>query len=102
MDRVPSPDDALQGPLAWDDAKSSSAHYVGTTEQFLEPNALRGRSDIDMAMVEALRHAMDPDGGLRSAPWVGPPASSNRSDIDTAMVEALGLAMVDEPPPRRA
>jgi hypothetical protein len=102
MDRLPSSDDALQGFPECADARSSHGHAVGPADRILESTALRGRSDIDMAMVEALRHAMDIDGALRSAPWVGSPASLSRSDIDTAMVEALRLAMAGDPPARHA
>ena len=108
MDRVPSPDDALPGLLACENAGSSGDHSAQAdhssqaTQQFHEPPALRGRSDIDMALVEALRHAMDPDPGGRSTPQVEPPALTNRCDIDTAMVEALRQAMVGDPLLRHA
>jgi hypothetical protein len=123
MGRVPSPEDALFGSLECDDA-GSGAPSAEATDQFLqlrgashhstaihdrfdqepssEPAALRGRSDIDLAMVEALQHAMDPDYALRSTPWVGSRALSSRCDIDTAMVEALRRAMDGDPPPSYA
>jgi hypothetical protein len=102
MDRVPSPDDALPGLLACENAGSSGDYSAQAIQQFHEPPALRGRSDIDMALVEALRHAMDPDQGGRSTPRVEPPALTYRCDIDTAMVEALRQAMVGDPLLRHA
>ena len=123
MDRVPSPEDAFRGLHECDDATSNGVHNGEATGEFpefrdeghfsydsfpihdhvdheslTERPALGGRPDIDIAMVDALHHAMDSDPGVRSSTWV----ASSRGDIDTAMVEALRHAMVRDPSTRHA
>lgn len=123
MGQVPSPDEGFPGLWECADAGLESPppddHVI--PEPLIELRALLGRRDIDSAMVDALRHAMDSDHGLASPAWVVPLPEqlgenhqadgggatleprelSRRCDIDSAMVEALRHAMVgDRSPPR--
>jgi hypothetical protein len=118
MDRVPSPDNAV---LDLNGCVGAGCESVPPDNRFrpdslTEPAALRGRRDIDSAVVAALRQAMDSDHGLASPAWVvplpeqfgehphgeradAPPEPhelSGRCDIDSAMVEALRQAMVGD------
>jgi hypothetical protein len=54
------------------------------------------RPDIDDAMVDALRQAMVPAGGLPD-PLHAVSLRNDRLDIDSALVEALARATVGEP-----
>jgi hypothetical protein len=118
MDPVPSPDEGFPG--LWERAdvgpEAVSPDDQVIPEPLTEVRAILGRRDIDSAMVDALRHAMDSDHGLAAPAWVvplpeqpaenhrgdggdsmpEPRALSGRCDIDSAMVEALRHAMVGD------
>jgi hypothetical protein len=74
MVRVPSTGSAFQGSDPSDGAGSMGPNSVSAGDKVLdetltEPPALRGRADIDTAVVEALRHAMAP--GFSESPCLG-------------------------------
>lgn len=110
MDRVPSPRDVANEEPAACIGHFDALHVVGTVDgSFVRPASSRpdpaaqeparthppftGRSDIETAMLDALRSAMVCDSGL-PIPAPMAPVRDKRSDIDTAMLEALRHAYV--------
>jgi hypothetical protein len=110
MDRVPSPRGVANEEPAARSGHFDALHVVGTVDgSFVRPDPSQpdpaaqepartrppfsGRSDIDTAVVDALRSAMVFASGL-PIPALMAPVRDKRSDIDTAMLEALRHAYV--------